>query len=256
MTDRYIVPGLLRGIEILHAFTPDRQRLSLADLAAAVGITRSAVYRVAYTLCQSGLLLQDDADKSYTLGPAVLRLGFGYLAAREIVEVAMPHLELLRDRTGWSAHLGVLEGLDVLYLMRVPARRGAASIVHVGSRLPAHATAMGRILLAHQSDAELKARYDMGIPARGAARAPATLAALRRQAEEDRARGHVEHAGEFQHAVASVAAGLRDVSARVVAAINLAAPMTAPGTAIPDAVRARLLETAGLISADLGFVAG
>lgn len=251
MSDRYLVPGLQRGIEVLHAFTPERQRLSLGALAAAVGVSRSAVYRVAYTLCQSGLLLHDTRDNSYALGPAVLRLGYGYLAAREIVEVAMPHLELLRDRTGWSAHLGVLEGMDVLYLVRVPARRGAASIVHVGSRLPAHATTMGRILLAHQSAAELQARWSNAQTARPL---PA-LATLRRQGEVDQARGHVEHTGAFERAVASIAAGVKDVSGRVVAAINLAAPMVETGAAIPEDVRAGLLATAALVSADLGYQA-
>ncbi|HRJ69638.1 MAG TPA: IclR family transcriptional regulator [Beijerinckiaceae bacterium] len=256
MTDRYLVPGLQRGIDVLQAFTPERQRLSLGELAAAVGVSKSAVYRVTYTLCQCGLLLQDSHDKSFTLGPAVLRLGYGYLAAREIVEVAMPHLELLRDETGWSAHLGVLEGMDVLYLMRVPARRGAASIVHVGSRLPAHATAMGRILLAHQPEADLKARYVGDTQQRPDARTLPALAAIQRQAAEDRARGHVAHAGTFERSTASIAAGVHDVTGRVVAAINLAGAMSDAGDAIPDAVRMHLLAAAERISTVLGHKPG
>jgi len=247
--DRYLVPGLLRGLELLQLFTAEEPRHSQAALAARLGVTRSAIFRIVYTLTQQGFLLHDPATRLYSLGPAVLRLGDGFLAAREVLEVALPVLERLRDETGWSAHLAVREARDVLYLLRLPTRRGQASIVHVGSRLPAEATAMGRVLLADLPEAALMDLY-RDAPSR---RAGGSLAALARRARADRASGLVEHLGSFEAGVASLAAPLRDGAARVIAAINVTAPLAEAGApARRDLVRQALLEAAGDISRRLG----
>ncbi len=253
--DRYMVPGLVRGLEVLQAFTPQRPYLTLRDLAEATGVTRSAVFRIAYTLSELGFLVQDTAKRQYALGPAVLRLGYGYLAPRGLVEAALGPLEALRDAVGWSAHLGILDGTDVVYLLRAPTRRGLASIVHVGSRLPAHSTSMGRVLLSQLSEAQIVGLYRgvrLGV-ARG--HGPATVADLVAQARRDAEIGYVVHLGEFQHGVASVAVPLRDASGRVVAAINIAGAWTGPAGERPDeSVIRGVLDAALTISRALGFV--
>ncbi len=246
--DRYLVPGLARGLEALAAFTPATPRLSLTGIAQAVGVTRSAAFRVVHTLTELGFLLHDPARGDYTLGPALLRLGHGVLPARDVLPAAAPALEALRDATGWSAHLGVLEGLDVVYLLRLPARRGQKGLVHVGSRLPAHAAAMGRVLLAGLEDAALAALAERA----GGRRGWPGAAALARRARADRARGHVLHLGEFEAGMASIAAPLRDAAGGVVAAINLAAPLPEAAEPARHAARRALLETAAAISRGLG----
>ncbi|MFT8242935.1 IclR family transcriptional regulator [Roseomonas sp. BN140053] len=245
--DRYLVPGLVRGLQALQAFTPDRRRMTLGELAAAVGVTRSAVFRLAYTLDQLGFLVHDPNTRTYALGPQVLRLGYGYLASRDLVEVAQPLLEGLRDRTGWSAHLGVLEGTEVVYLARVPTRRSLASVVHVGTRLPAHATTMGRVLLAALPEAELRRLYAGALPA------GMTLDALLEQRRGDRAGGVVAHDGGYEPGVASVAAPVRDVSGRVVAAVNIsaAALLTTPEE-LHGSLSAEVAATAATLSRALG----
>ena len=235
--DRYLVPGLMRGLAALQAFSAERPTMGLSELAAALGTTRSAMFRIAYTLTELGFLLQDGRTRAYSLGPAVLKLGYGYLASRDLLEIALPVLERLRDDTGWSAHLAVREGREALYLLRVPTRRGLASIVHVGSRLPAHATSMGRVLLAGMEPADLAALYRDDPPA------GVSFATLQRRARADAAAGHVLHRGEFEHGLASIAAPLRDVSGRVVAAINLSAPGLDPAPVV-----ARLKAAAAEIS--------
>jgi len=217
--DRYMVPGLARGMEVLTAFSPSRKVLSLAELAAALGTTRSALFRVTYTLTTLGFLAQG-ADRRFSLGPAVLRLGVGYLATRGLVEAALPLLEGLRDSTGWSAHLGVLEGRTLVYLLRLPTQR-RLSIVHEGSRLPAHATSMGRVLLAGLDRAALVALYRDAPP-------PGGMATLLAQARQDARRGHVEHRGDFESGMASLAAPVRDAGG-VAAAISVTAPMVEAG---------------------------
>lgn len=238
-TDRYIVPGLARGMEVLAAFSPSRQSLSLAELAAALGTTRSALFRVTYTLVTLGFLVQDSTRQRFSLGPAVLRLGVGYLATRGLVEAALPLLERLRDRTGWSAHLGVLEGRALVYLLRLPTP-GRLSIVHVGSRLPAQATSMGRVLLAGQDATALGELYRDAPP-------PGGMAALLAQARRDSRRGHVQHLGEFESGIASIAAPVRD-GGGVVAAVSATAPLEQARAGPVQAV----LATARELSAALG----
>lgn len=247
--DRYLVPGLVRGLEALAAFTPATPRLTLAGIARAIGVTRSAAFRVVHTLTELGFLLHDPARGDYALGPALLRLGHGVLPARDVLSAAAPALEALRDATGWSAHLGVLEGLDLVYLLRMPARRGEPGLVHVGSRLPAHATAMGRVLLAGLDEAALAA-----LAARAAGRRgwPAAGALVRR-AKADRARGHVAHLGEFEAGMAAIAAPLRDAAGAVVAAVSLVAPLAEAPEPRRREARSALLETAAAISRTLGW---
>ena len=157
--DRYIVPGLVRGLQALKAFTPERPNLSLSEIAELLGTSRSAAFRTVYTLSHMGCLLHDKRTQTYALGPAVLRLGYGYLTTRELVEVAFPELERLRAETEWSAHMGVLDGTSVLYVLRLPAPHRLSSIVQVGSRLPARSTTMGRVLLADLDEPTLVSLY-------------------------------------------------------------------------------------------------
>src|ERR1700722_12056956 len=159
--ERYLVPALIRGLRILSTLSRDNSKLTLSEVAASLGTTRSSAYRLLYTLEHLGFVEYDARSKNYALGPQVLTLGYGYLASRDIIDVAMPHLIRLRDRTGWSAHLGELHGRDVVYVARVATRRTIASIVHVGTRLPAHATTMGRILLSSLALAALRRRPAM-----------------------------------------------------------------------------------------------
>ncbi len=237
--DRYLVPGLARGMEVLAAFSPTRKQLSLAELAATLGTTRSALFRVTYTLTTLGFLVQDPGRQFFSLGPAVLRLGVGYLATRSLVEAALPLLEALRDRTGWSAHLGVLEGRELVYLLRLPTHR-RMSIVHEGSRLPAQATSMGRVLLAGRDAAALGDLY-RDAPPRGG------MAALLAQAKCDARRGHVQHMGEFESGMASIAAPVRDAGG-VIAAISITAPLAEAGAPPVEAV----VATAAALSVALG----
>lgn len=252
--DKYLVPGLVRGLQVLQAFTPERRKMSLSEIAQRLAMTRSAAFRAVYTLTELGYLLQDPATKSYALGPAVLRLGYGYFASRELVEIALPELERLRDTTDWSAHLGVRDGRFVLYLLRVPSHTGMASIVHVGSRLPATGTTMGRVLLADLSERALVELYrdETHQPSSGNP-GPRGPAALLRQWRKDRETDTVAQIGSFESGIASIAAPIRDMSGSVVAAINVTQAIT-PDTprGIEPKVRAEVVKTAAVISRLLG----
>lgn len=239
--DPYVVPGLVRGLAVMQAFTPSTPELTLSEIASALGITRSAAFRSVHTLVSEGYLLPAREGHHYRLGPSVLRLSYGYHASRELLEVAQPALEKLRDQIDWSTHLGVLDGRHVLYLLRMPAAQGLSSLVHVGSRLPAATTAMGRIFLAQKTEREMRKLY--GDLDRGA------LARLLAARAADIGASHVESIGRFESGISSVAAPVHDMSGEVVAAMS--------ATNVTDEVPAEVVEavrkTALAISMGLGW---
>ena len=251
---RYLVPALRRGLEILAQLSGERRSRTLSEIASALKITRSSTYRLLYTLEYLGFVVYDPGSKSYTLGSEVLSLGYGFLASRDLVEVAMPHLVRLRDRTGWSAHLGELSGRDVVYLARVATRRSVASTVHIGTRLPARSTTMGRILLS-AIEPELVSELYRDDPFRPTSgQNPVSLAGLLAQLEIDRAAGVVVQPAGYEPGVASIAAPIRDMTGRVVAAINISIiALFTNETELNGPLRAEVLGTAEAISRDLGF---
>ncbi len=239
--DPYIVPGLVRGLAVLQAFTPSKPELTLSDIAAALGITRSAAFRSVHTLVSEGYLLPAREGHHYRLGPSVLRLSYGYHASRELLEVAQPALEALRDQIDWSTHLGVLDGRHVLYLLRMPAAQGLSSLVHVGSRLPAATTAMGRIFLARKTEREVSVLY--GDLDRGA------LLRLLEARAADVDAPHVESIGRFESGISSVAAPVLDMSGEVVAAMSA----TNVTDAVPGDVVKAVRAAAVAVSMGLGW---
>jgi DNA-binding IclR family transcriptional regulator len=251
--ERYLVPALVRGLTILSSLSSSPGNPTLSEVAALLGVTRSSAYRLLYTLGHLGFVDYDARAKTYTLGPQVLALGYGYLASRDITEVATPHLERLRDRTGCSAHLGELHGCEVVYLARVPTRRLVSSTVHVGTRLPAHATTMGRILLSGLSDDEIRERYQEDMAGSVDLSPFAGTAQLLEQIAADRTRGVVVQNSGYEPGVASVAAPIRDVTDRIVAAINVSAVALLLSEAeLNGPLKNEVVAAAAMISRDLG----
>ncbi|MBL6622279.1 MAG: IclR family transcriptional regulator [Alphaproteobacteria bacterium] len=246
MTDKdpYLVPGLLRGLAILQLFSPQHPELTLSQLARGVGVSRSAAFRTVYTLVQEGYLLTMRDSQHYRLGPAVLRLGEGFQSSRELLEVAQPALASLRDQLDWSAHLGVIDGRHLLYLVRQPASDGLSSLIHVGTRLPAATTAMGRVLLARKSEADIGRIFG--------AQDPQMIKIIKQNRLEDKQADYIVHAGDFERGLCSVAAPVLDMSGQAVAAIS-ATKMT---DQVSHQIIEALLKTAATISKGLGWQPG
>lgn len=240
--DRYAVPALERGLRILGLFTRERRRLSLTEIARALDLSRSSVFRLLFTLERGGFLSRV-GDRQYELGTGVLQLGFSVLVQQDVAETSRPLLETLRDQVGASAHLGVLEGREVLYLVRIPSLQPLISNITVGSRLPASTTTMGRILLASLPSQALQALFP-----------DAELKALAGQLSSDRERGFVATESVYERGLVSVAAPVQDAARRVIAAINVSAP--AALLSLDEAKRhvvPHVLATAQLLSRSMGL---
>jgi DNA-binding IclR family transcriptional regulator len=254
---RYIIPGLRRGLELLQHFNRDHRIMTQSNIANAMKVSRSTAFRLLYTLEDMGFVERDKDGKTYRLGSKVLTLGFEYLASLDVVDVARPFLELLRDDTGASSHLAIRDGREIIYLSRVPTRHPLTSTAVLGGRRPAHATPMGRILLCELPEKEVRQLY-RGVTLRAfTEQTPTTLEALIELLRKDCTRGVVVSRGSFELGRSSIAAPVRSASGEIIAAIEIAGPNSAFNldeldTRLKDKVCATALE----ISNRLGYQPG
>lgn len=252
--------SLERGLAILSSFSAARQLIGVSEIAQELGLTRSTAHRYIATLAQLGYLRQDASSRRYALGPRVLDLGFTAINSMELRHVAAPHLQRLCDETGHTVNLAILDDVDIVYVERFRAsRRNQSQIdldLHVGSRLPAYCTSMGKVLLAFLPDLERDELLDR---ISFAQRGPNTLtskAALLADLRRIRETGIAVNNEELAYGLRSVAVPVFSAGGEAVAALNLAAHRT---MASLDDLIARLgpimQRTAAAISAQLGYSA-
>jgi IclR family transcriptional regulator, pca regulon regulatory protein len=218
--------SLERGLAILSAFKSDRPLLGVSELGREVGLSRSTTHRYVATLATLGYLQQDPSTKRYQLGPRVLDLGFSAIHSMELREISAPQLQQLSDNTGFTVNMAILDGTDIVYIERCrSARAGQREIdlnLHVGSRLPAYCTSMGKILLAYLPRDERDALLEsIDLQQRG----PNTLTArraLRVELERVREAGLAINNEELAYGLRSIAAPVLSQSGSIAAAINLA----------------------------------
>jgi DNA-binding IclR family transcriptional regulator len=249
---RYNVPGLERGLRMLQLFSRANRILSAAEMARALEIPRSTAFRLAQTLEHLGFLERE--KDAYRIGPAVLQLGFEYIASLELTDLARPAIERLRDETGFSAQLVIRDGREVVVVLKAAAPSTFTSSVTVGTRLPAHATVLGRVLLSDADDRALAALYPGPYLPRGASKSPKTLAALKKLLREDRARGYAVSESFFEQGVSAVATPVRDGSGKIVAAISLTIPQpTLDPAELRERLVKRVLRAASDVSSKLNY---
>ncbi|MFB2598041.1 IclR family transcriptional regulator C-terminal domain-containing protein [Herbiconiux sp. P17] len=246
------VQSLARGLDVIKAFTAEHPEMTLSDIARATDLTRATARRFLLTLAELGYVRSD--GRLFALTPRVLELGFSYLSGLSLPEVAQPHLERLSRELGESTSASVLDGGDIVYIARVPTRRIMTVGITIGTRFPAYATSMGRVLLANLPRAELDAYLGTLHPA---AFTPTTLTdvgALRAELDAAQERGWTIVDQELEVGLRSVAAPVRR-GAAVVAAINVS---TTTGTSslerLTDEFVPALLAAADRIAADLALV--
>src|SRR6202000_1845464 len=150
------VQSLERGLLVIRAFDAEHRELGLSEVARISGLTRAAARRFLLTLAKLGYVTFSDGR--FALTPRVLELGYAYLSSLSLPEVAQPHMEALVAKVNESSSISVLDDTEVVYVVRVPTRRIMSITLAVGPRLPAFATSMGRVLLAHLPEEELEER--------------------------------------------------------------------------------------------------
>lgn len=248
--DGDFVQSLERGLSVIRAFDAEHPKLSLSEVATLTGLSRAAARRFLHTLVHLGYM-RGDAGR-FALRPKILELGYAYLSSLTLPEVAMPHLEELVEEVRESSSVSELDGDDVVYIARVPTKRIMTVTISVGTRFPAYATSMGRVLLASQPEDWLD-EYLTSVNLLGLTGHTITSpAGLRQELHNIRGRGWALVDQELEEGLRSIAAPIRDADGKVVAAINVAthAGRRSLDSIVADLLRP-LLATAERIERDL-----
>lgn len=241
------VQSLERGLRVIRAFSAATPRLTLSEAARLTALTRATARRCLLTLVELGYAETD--GRTFGLTPRTLDLGFAYLSSTHIGDLAEPYMEDLSVRVAESVSIAVLDGAEIVYVARVPVKRIMRIGLALGSRLPALATSMGRVLVADLPDREraglLRGTTLMPYTARtltDPARLARTIEAVRRD-------GYAIVDRELEEGLRSIAAPIRDRRGRAVAAINVSTqPERVDKTRLLGEIRPALLATADRIS--------
>lgn len=255
----YIVPGLERGLLILTQFSPREPVLGAPELSRRLGIPRTTVFRLLQTLESLGFLERADKDRNYRLGVAVLRLGFEYLSSLELTDLGLPIIEALRDATGLTSHIVIRDGRDVVFVAKAQSHAPIFSSVkvNVGTRLPAHATTHGHVLMGDLTLSELRALYPEPKLECYTQYTPETVELLYEQIRDDAERGYAISQSLFERGISVVSAPVRNDSGRIVAVITTTIPRPEIDTTLLNSgLVEKVRQAAGDLSRRLNYRPG
>jgi IclR family pca regulon transcriptional regulator len=213
------VQSLERGLAVIKAFDSANPELTLSEVAREAGLTRAAARRFLLTLIDLGYVRVE--GRLFALRPRVLELGYAYLSSLSLPEVAQPHMEALVGRIHESCSVSVLDGNEVVYVARVPTHRIMRVAISVGTRFPAFATSMGRVLLAALPPAEAEAHFPPEAVQQFTTRTVTDPQKLHALLTQVRIQGYCVVDQELEEGLRSVAVPVRDGEGRVIAAMNV-----------------------------------
>jgi IclR family pca regulon transcriptional regulator len=217
--DKEFMATLAKGLTVLSCFGKQRPTMTVSEAATAANLSRATARRILRTLAELGYVEQQGRD--FALSPNILKLGFAYLATQSWIERVQPLLRELSERLHESSSAAILDGNEIVYVMRVPTRRIMSASIAVGSRLPAFHTALGRVLLGYLDEAEIWRRLkSAGVESY----TPSTiidLQALFDRVCTDREQGFAIVDEELERGLRTIAVPVVDRSGQAIGAINL-----------------------------------
>ncbi|MGC1817256.1 MAG: IclR family transcriptional regulator C-terminal domain-containing protein [Casimicrobiaceae bacterium] len=251
--DPDFMTSLARGLAVVRGFSQQRRRLSIAQLSLRTGIPRAAVRRCLYTLEKLGYVAAED-DRTFALRPQILSLGHAYLSSAPLVMAAQPVLDRVSAALHESCSLAIMDGDEILYIARSSSGKRLLSIdLGVGSRLPAHCTSMGRVLLAGLAPDDLVSYLHRVKLAPHTGRTVVDRERLAEVLAGVRDAGFALVDQELEIGLRSIAVPVKDLRSRVVAAINIGAQ--APRVPVAEMQRS-FLPALREAAAELGLMAG
>jgi DNA-binding IclR family transcriptional regulator len=246
------VSSVVRALGILQAFGQVDEALTLGELSTKLGMPKSSVHRLVSTLEREGFLARHAETGRYRLGLAVLRLAGPALASVDLREITRPYLEGLARELQDTVHLAVLDRGDVIYIDKIESPSRVQMISHIGGRVPPHCTGLGKAMLAHLGQDEVRHIVEE----RGlAAYTPATIIsmdALTMELKTIREAGYAVDEGEHESMVRCIAAPIRDSRAQVVGAVSATTVVAGWEAEHRAAMTRAVVEVARSISATLG----
>ncbi|WP_408014695.1 IclR family transcriptional regulator [Rhizobium rhizophilum] len=220
--ERDLMGGFAKGLKVLEAFGPERQRLSITEAAETSGLDRATARRCLLTLAELGYADYD--GKFFSLTPKILRIGHAWLSATPLPVLLQPHLDQLSERVGHSASASILDNSEIVYVARASQKRVMSINLMPGSRLPAYSASMGRVLLAALTDAEVELILSASTLKAHTPRTLTDPGLLKAEISRVREQGYAVIDQELEIGLCSIAVPIRNDRGRVLAAVNVGAP--------------------------------
>jgi IclR family acetate operon transcriptional repressor len=247
---QYPIESVDNALRLLLMFR-DRGEIRLSEAREALGVAQSTAHRLMAMLAYHDFVRQDPGSRAYRAGPALVDVGLSVVRAMDIRAIARPFLENLMQQVGETVHLATLEGPGARFLDAVESEHALRVAGRTGRVLPAHATSVGKAMLAALPDAELDRIYPSETLPAQTARTITDKSALRAELGRVRKRGYASNAGESEEGVSSIGVAVVNSSGRPVAAVSVAAPVSRMSPAVARQAAVPLAETARQISAGL-----
>jgi IclR family pca regulon transcriptional regulator len=213
------VQSFARGLAVIRSFSASAPQQTLTEVAQRAGLTRAGARRILLTLVHLGYVQAQ--GRQFSLTPRILDLGFAYLSSLPLWNLAEPVMEALVEEVKESCSAAVLDGAEIVYVLRVPTHKIMSINLGIGSRLPAHCTSMGRTLLAELDEVSLDALLARHPPAARTARTITDLASLKQELATVRRQGWCLVDQELEEGLVSLSAPIRDRAGRAIAAMNI-----------------------------------
>jgi|SRR5450830_477502 len=213
------VQSFARGLEVIRSFSASAPRQTLTEVAGRSGLSRAGARRILLTLEALGYVHSD--GKLFSLTPRILDLGFAYLSSMPIWNLAEPAMEALVEQVKESCSAAVLDGTDIVYVLRVPTHKIMSISLGVGSRLPAYCTSMGRVLLSALPEAELMERLAASERTARTKHTVTGVTDLAGKIAQVRKQGWSLVNQELEEGLVSIAAPIRNRAGETVAALNI-----------------------------------
>jgi IclR family transcriptional regulator, pca regulon regulatory protein len=244
------VQSFARGLEVIRSFSASAPRQTLTEVAGRTGLTRAGARRILLTLQTLGYVESD--GRLFALTPRILDLGFAYLSSMPIWNVAEPVMEALVEQVKESCSAGVLEGTDIVYVLRVSTRKIMRNSLGVGSRLPAYCTSLGRMLLAGLADEDVVAVLEASVLEARTRHTLTEVDAILAKVQQARRQGWCLVNQELEEGLVSIAAPVVNRAGRTIAALNISGQANrTPARQMQEAMVPALREAAAEVSARL-----
>ena len=254
--EHYRIQAVERAVSLLDAFSADEPELGVTELSSRVGLHKSTVHRFLVNLEAGGLVERNPRSGRYRLGIRILELAGLVMQRMNLWEEALPFLEDLVADTGETGHLAVLDNGEAIYVERVEARRALRIPAAVGKGYPAHATNLGKVLLADLPFEEVERIIAERGLARYTGRTITTLEGLEAELGRIRARGYAVDDEEYDEGLRCVGAPVFDHTGSAVAALGIGGPATRITPERVDEFAAAVKLAAAGLSRRLGASAG
>lgn len=250
-----------RALALLELLTTREEPMSFADIGDALGYPRSSLHGLLHTLVARGWVRYDRTTQAYALGLRTLEAGHAYSRSQSLVERALPLMRTIRDAVDETVQLAVLDGLANVYIAKVDGRQALTLASEVGRRLPAHATGVGKVLLAGLDPTDLDRRLDRARLERAGLQrfTPHTITdpdRLLAHLDQIRHRGFGVDNEEYTRGVRCVAVPICDESRHAAAALSVSVPTVRFTTQHRECAHRQLAEVAAQLSATLGYRSG